>query len=1077
MANPCMICLFVPVADAAAAGRIETLIGQIDASLRKELGAVPCLHFAALALLPPRPGEQQGLPSLMFEWTIDAGVERGELAAALVTHAASSITQLLNAANPNGAWATGTSLHDYLKENFDLAAGGFVGVRDRKRQQIVADDANFVLARAAFNRPGVVPANADRAGIVDALIGALKPVPGAWNPRPRSIWRKPWMKRPVQAASIAALLVLSPVTALGFGWPAVLLGIILSSLVLTAAAVGAAILLPALAVGALAAISAVAGFVLALVSLPPYTGVLSALAWAAALGLALGAAFLSVTGSLARSATCLSWSALIAISGLVLQWINHGATRSAAAVAAYLRHGTYDLSRIASRGTTQANRMEWLPLMLILLAAALLAVALAWSAAAPLILMGVAGLVLIWLAAHQSVRWIAIALVLLWVVGAVIVGFDAAAPAALTHLMAPLLAWSPQIAAIGQIAAVAALALVFTALVGLAVFLFSRVFARVPLIAGGLACIALALIAWWALPGAGAGDPLSNPAATLRLHWFGIVLLLPILLFAALASAHYRQGSKAMAAALMAWLVATGAGVCLVSPTGLTLLSPAPALHWILLECVVLAAAFLLHAALVPARRQLLMTALGLIILHGIVLAGAAQAANGPWSRWVLVAVLAGALIVAAALALRAATLVWRGPAGIADLAVLAGSSAALLLAAAAIALCLPPAMLPPLARLTEALAGVFSGVVSGVLTAAWTHWITAIALALLAAALLAATVLAARHYGAAVLTATVALLAAAAALGVGTSAVMAAWSLFGDTGTQGSAPAALAFAPLFSSPFSSLSGSIVAAFPASMPSRLLVAALLLAAPFAALALAAAGFIMMQAAGALIDAAGQPVHAYLKRSRQIHPSIRACEAKLAYRMQHMISVTEVRRPLWLFAPLLRYVLWAINSIGMIWCTEGSLGTAPGIHFGHWHVMDQGRRLVFASNFEVPFGGYLDDFILGTPGGINLIWQCTELPLRNAAAAGHPAVSYARRFPPTPLAYFGGCRNEQWFKSYARDSMVPHLFRYEAYNVTYADIERATHLREAISRVQNVAASAPGTRDHVADDQILRALES
>lgn len=80
-------------------------------------------------------------------------------------------------------------------------------------------------------------------------------------------------------------------------------------------------------------------------------------------------------------------------------------------------------------------------------------------------------------------------------------------------------------------------------------------------------------------------------------------------------------------------------------------------------------------------------------------------------------------------------------------------------------------------------------------------------------------------------------------------------------------------------------------------------------------------------------------------------------------------------------------------------------------------------------------------------------------------------------PPTPLAYFGGCRNEQWFKSYARDSMVPHLFRYEAYNVTYADIERATRLRDAVGHVLYAADKTPGKRDHVADDQIVRALES
>ncbi len=1062
MANPCMICLFVPVADADAAGRLQALIPKIDTRLREELGAVLCLHFASLALLPPHPGDRDALPALMFEWAIDAGVERPELAAALVTHAGASITQLLDAADPHWAGASGASLACYLADNFDLAAGGFVGVRDRNRQQIVADDANFVLARAAFNRPGVIPAQAERAQIVDSLIGAIKPLPGAWKPRPRSIWRRDWMNRPVQAASIAALLVLSPLTALGFGWPAVIVALVLSTLIVVATNAGAAVLIPALAVGALAALSAAEGFVLALVSIPPYTGIVSTMVWAAVAGLTLAAVFAGVGSPLARSATGLTWTAAAAVSGLVVQWINDGATRAASAVAAYLRHGTHDLSRIAARGTTAPNRGEWLPVMLALLAATLCAVALVWIGVAPFILMAFAGLVLIWLAAHQGLRWAAIALVALCVAGAVIVSVEAASPAVLMDLMAPVMAWRPQMVAAGSTAAAAALALVMTALLAFGVILFARAFTRAPLITGSLACVALALIAWWTLPGAGAGLELSAPAAQIRFHWFASVLLFAIVLFAALASAQYRQASKGLGAWLMAWLAATSVGICLASSTGLALLAPAPLAHWIVLECGVLVAASLLYSALVPTRRHFLVAALALIALHGVLLAAAAHTVNGPPSRWMLVAVLTAAAITAATLVMRAATVIWRGPGGIDDVGVLVSSGAALLLALAAIAIWLPHGMLSPLAPLAHPAA-----LPASPLAGTWADWVMALSIALLATALLVATLLVARNYGAVVLIVILALLAGAAALGISVSAVMAAWSLF--SGGDAGALTAIALSPL--------TGWLVDAFKASTWSHLPVAALLLAAPFAAVALAATAAIMMQAAGTLLDAADLPVNVELYRSRQIHPSIRACEARLAYRMQHMISVTEVRRPLWLFAPLLRYILWAINSIGMIWCTEGSLGTAPGIHFGHWHVIDRGRRLVFASNFEVPFGGYLDDFILGTPGGINLIWQCTELPLRDAARPGHPAVTYARRFPPTPLAYFGGCRNEQWFKSYARDSMVPHLFRYEAYNVTYADIERATRFREAVGRVLYAAENTPGTRDHVADDQIVRALES
>jgi hypothetical protein len=256
--------------------------------------------------------------------------------------------------------------------------------------------------------------------------------------------------------------------------------------------------------------------------------------------------------------------------------------------------------------------------------------------------------------------------------------------------------------------------------------------------------------------------------------------------------------------------------------------------------------------------------------------------------------------------------------------------------------------------------------------------------------------------------------------------------------------------------------------------------AILLTGPFASVAALGIGLAVARVPFGWLREAAAPVNVEIKRARQIHPSILRCEAALAGRMQHMISLTEVRRPVWFFAPILRYVLWAINMIGHIWCTEGRLGNAPGIHFGHWHVIDKGRRLLFCSNFEAPFGGYLDDFIKGPSNGVNMIWRFTQLLLRRPALAGQPGVDLAREFPPTCFGFLGGCKNEQWFKTYARDSMVPHLYRFSAYDHTYSDIARATRFREALQQAlatnpdQNLE---PNLRDPVADDQILRAMES
>ncbi|CAN7773334.1 hypothetical protein LJR175_007635 [Variovorax sp. LjRoot175] len=202
-------------------------------------------------------------------------------------------------------------------------------------------------------------------------------------------------------------------------------------------------------------------------------------------------------------------------------------------------------------------------------------------------------------------------------------------------------------------------------------------------------------------------------------------------------------------------------------------------------------------------------------------------------------------------------------------------------------------------------------------------------------------------------------------------------------------------------------------------------------------------------------------------AHQVHPSVQACEASLARRTSHMISLTEIRSPYAWHRFWLRFWLSFINVLGEYFFTEGILGSAQGIKFGHWHIIANGRRLLFCSNFDGAFGGYLDEFIRGAAEGANLIWRRSELRKRKAARYDQPAVEARRSFPPTHLHIFKGCKAEQAFKAYARESMLPHLHRFEAYTLSNEDIERATRLREALR----------GMRSAVKDDQIARALES
>jgi hypothetical protein len=209
---------------------------------------------------------------------------------------------------------------------------------------------------------------------------------------------------------------------------------------------------------------------------------------------------------------------------------------------------------------------------------------------------------------------------------------------------------------------------------------------------------------------------------------------------------------------------------------------------------------------------------------------------------------------------------------------------------------------------------------------------------------------------------------------------------------------------------------------------------------------------------------GRPM--VVPRAQQVHPSIDACEARLIAGTAHMISLTEVRSPRAWSGLWIRLVMGTVTSLGHMLFTEGRLGDAPGIHFGHWHLIDGGRRLLFCANFDGSFGGYLDDFIKGPSVGTTLFWRWTELHPRPAAAPGHPEVTHARRFPPTRLLALRGVKCERGFKAYARDSMVPHLFRADFIGLSLDEKLRGTELRDALF----------GVRCPVNDDIVMRALE-
>jgi hypothetical protein len=108
-------------------------------------------------------------------------------------------------------------------------------------------------------------------------------------------------------------------------------------------------------------------------------------------------------------------------------------------------------------------------------------------------------------------------------------------------------------------------------------------------------------------------------------------------------------------------------------------------------------------------------------------------------------------------------------------------------------------------------------------------------------------------------------------------------------------------------------------------------------------------------------------------------------------------------------------------------TEASLAGITTIHCARWIPMDNGRRMIFASNYN-------DDFINLLGWGLNFVFSNGE---------GYPRARWL---------VFGGAYYEQDFKDYLRCHQIPTPVSYTGYpRLSTANIERNAHLRAGLSR--------------------------
>jgi hypothetical protein len=146
---------------------------------------------------------------------------------------------------------------------------------------------------------------------------------------------------------------------------------------------------------------------------------------------------------------------------------------------------------------------------------------------------------------------------------------------------------------------------------------------------------------------------------------------------------------------------------------------------------------------------------------------------------------------------------------------------------------------------------------------------------------------------------------------------------------------------------------------------------------------------------------------------------------------HMASLCYVKPGRFrLFA--IRLVLFLTKLVGRV-SIYGKLSGLNSLHFAHWVVIDDGRRLLFLTNYDGSWENYLDDFIDKAAIGLTAIWSNTD------------------NFPRTRFLVLGGARDERKFKAIARQTQVLTNVWYSAYpNLTVPTIDNNSAIRDGLA---------------------------
>jgi len=162
-------------------------------------------------------------------------------------------------------------------------------------------------------------------------------------------------------------------------------------------------------------------------------------------------------------------------------------------------------------------------------------------------------------------------------------------------------------------------------------------------------------------------------------------------------------------------------------------------------------------------------------------------------------------------------------------------------------------------------------------------------------------------------------------------------------------------------------------------------------------------------------------------------------------VQNQFSAVGLIKPGWFRQITVRVLLWLVNFTCRHIFNQGNLAGidllnldgVDTIHFARWIIIDEGRRLLFCSNYDGSLESYMNDFINKVAWGLNAVF------------------SNGVGYPKTRWLVLDGAKDEQAFKAFIRQHQIVTQVWYTAYpQLTAVNIGNNAQIRAGISQNLN-----------------------